>query len=128
MGLWGDLGDGILYLASEKQKSGNFLDKNLGAFEKDGVFNFAMIGMEMCEAVIALYKEGLIAGCLGYSCFHFDDFGHVYLDLNEVLLIGRRIHDIVVKVGSNGKKIGDGEISVLLKDFLKRDVFISPEV
>ncbi|XP_022748867.1 uncharacterized protein LOC111298415 isoform X1 [Durio zibethinus] len=127
LGLWGDLGDGILYLVSEKQESGNFLDKNVGGFEKDGVFNFAMIGMEMCEAVISLHKEGLFAGCLGYSCFQFDDFGHVFLDLNEVLLIGRRIHDVVAKVGSSGKKIGDGEIGVLLKDLLKRDVFVSPE-
>ncbi|XWS15166.1 hypothetical protein CRYUN_Cryun35bG0071100 [Craigia yunnanensis] len=84
--------------------------------------------MEMCEAVIALHKEGLIAGCLGYSCFQFDDFGHVYLDLNEVLLIGRIIHHVAAKVGSSGKKIGDGEIGLLLKDLLKRDVFVSPEV
>lgn len=128
LGLWGDLGDGILYLVSEKQKPANFLDTNLGGFEKDGVFTFAMIGMEMCEAVIALHTEGLIAGCLSYSCFQFDDFGHVYLDLNEVLLIGRTVHDVVAKVSSSGKKISDGEIGVLLKDLFKRDVFVSPEV
>ncbi|XVE55282.1 hypothetical protein DITRI_Ditri03aG0146100 [Diplodiscus trichospermus] len=128
LGLWGDLGDGILYLVSEKQKSGNLLDKNLGGFEKNGVFNFAMIGMEMCEAVIALHKEGIIAGCLGYSCLQFDDFGHLYLDLNEVLSVGRIIDDAVAKVCSSGKKIDDGEIGVLLKDLLKRDVLISPEV
>ncbi|XVF39271.1 hypothetical protein PTKIN_Ptkin01aG0021500 [Pterospermum kingtungense] len=129
LGLWGDLGDGVLYLVSEKQKSGNFLDENnLGGFEKDGVFSFAMIGMEMCEAVIALHAEGFIAGWLGYSCFQFDDFEHAYLDLNEVLLIGRTVHDVVAEYGSGGKKISDGEIGVLLKDLFKRDVFVSPEV
>ncbi|PPS08454.1 hypothetical protein GOBAR_AA12188 [Gossypium barbadense] len=128
LGLWGDLGDGVLYLVSEKQKWGNFLDKDLGCFEKEGVFNFALMGMEMCEAVISLHKEGLIAGCLSFSCFQLDDFGHIYLDLNEVLLTGRGIQDIVANVGFSGNKIGDGEIGMLFKDLLKRDVFISPEV
>ncbi|TYH82998.1 hypothetical protein ES332_D02G101400v1 [Gossypium tomentosum] len=128
LGLWGDLGDGVLYLASEKQKRGNFLDKNLGCFEKEGVFNFALMGMEMCEAVISLHKEGLIAGCLSFSCFQLDDFGHIYLDLIEVLLTGRGIQDVVANVGFSGKKIGDGEIRMLFKDLLKRDVFVCPEV
>ncbi|PPD97617.1 hypothetical protein GOBAR_DD05351 [Gossypium barbadense] len=97
LGLWGDLGDGVLYLASEKQKRGNFLDKNLGCFEKEGVFNFALMGMEMCEAVISLHKEG-------------------------------GIQDVVANVGFSGKKIGDGEIRMLFKDLLKRDVFVCPEV
>ncbi|OMO50379.1 hypothetical protein CCACVL1_30476 [Corchorus capsularis] len=128
LGLWADLGDGILYLVSEKQKYGNFLDTNLGGFEKDGIFNFAMISMEICEAVIALHKEGLIAGSLGLSCFQFDDFGHVYLDLIEVLSSGRGVHEVVAEVGSTGKKIGNAESCLLLKDLFKRDVFASPEV
>ncbi|KAH1096827.1 hypothetical protein J1N35_013748 [Gossypium stocksii] len=128
LGLWGDLGDGVLYLVSEKQKWGNFFHKNLGCFGKEGVFNFALMGMEMCEAVISLHKEGLIAGCLSFSCFQLDDFGHIYLDLIEVLLTGRGIQDVVANVGFTGKKIGDGEIGMLFKDLLKRDVFVSPEV
>ncbi|GMI78386.1 hypothetical protein like AT1G21651 [Hibiscus trionum] len=128
LGLWGDLGDGVLYLVSEKQKWGNLLDKNLGSFEKDGLFNFAMICMEMCEAVLSLHREGLIAGCLSFSCFQFDDFGHIYFDLNDVFLTGRGIQDVVANVGFSGKKIGDEEIGMLFKDLLKRDVFVSPEV
>ncbi|XP_039071430.1 uncharacterized protein LOC120218569 isoform X2 [Hibiscus syriacus] len=126
LGLWGDLGDGVLYLVSEKQRWGNFLDENLCSFEKDGVFNFAMIGMEMCEAVVSLHGEGLIAGCLSFACFQFDDFGHIYIDLNEVLLTGRGIN--VMNVVYSGKKISDEEIGILFKDLLKRDVFVSPEV
>ncbi|KAK8572319.1 hypothetical protein V6N13_047923 [Hibiscus sabdariffa] len=128
LGLWGDLGGGVLYLVSERQKWGNLLDKNFGSFEKDGVFNFAMIGMEMCEAVVSLHREGLIVGCLSFSCFQFDDFGHMYFDLNEVFLTGRGIQDVVANVGFSGKKIGDEEIDMLFKDLLKRDVFVSPEV
>ncbi|KAE8683460.1 hypothetical protein F3Y22_tig00111208pilonHSYRG00276 [Hibiscus syriacus] len=48
---------------NEKQKLGSVLDKNLGSFDKDGVFNFAMIGMVICDAVVSLHREGLIAGC-----------------------------------------------------------------
>ncbi|KAJ6348698.1 hypothetical protein OIU77_006302 [Salix suchowensis] len=69
-GLWCDLEDGVLYFVCERL-NGNVLDM-LGEFEnglrKDGLSSFAMIGMEMYEAVIGLHLEGLIVGSLGGFC------------------------------------------------------------
>jgi preprotein translocase subunit SecA len=71
--------------------------------------------------VIALNMEGLVAGCLGLSCFSFDELGAVCIDLNEVLVMGRKIRDEV----SGGT--GD-EHEAMCMDFLDNEIFVCPEV
>lgn len=129
-GLWCDLEDGVLYFVCERL-NGNVLDM-LGDFEnglsKDGLSSFAMIGMEMYEAVIGLHLEGLIVGSLGVSCFELDGFGHVSLSLSEVLVMGRAVHEGVMELGSGGRSLSVKKLGRLVGEILKKEVFVSPEV
>lgn len=129
-GLWCDLEDGVLYFVCERL-NGNVLDM-LGEFEnglrKDGLSSFAMIGMEMYEAVIGLHVEGLIVGSLGVSCFELDDFGHVSLSLSEVLVVRRAVHEGVMELGSGEKSLSVQKLGRLVGEILKKEVFVSPEV
>ncbi|GKU87756.1 hypothetical protein SLEP1_g2101 [Rubroshorea leprosula] len=128
LGLCGDFEDGFLYLVSERGKNSSSLDK-LGDFKEADLFSFALIAMEVCETVSVLHKEGLIAGCIGFSCFQSDEFGHFHLDLTEVLKMGRTVRKVVLDmVSSSKKRISDEDIEALLTELSKRDVFVSPEV
>ncbi|CAK8567401.1 unnamed protein product [Lathyrus sativus] len=127
-GLWSEVVVGSLYLVCERH-SGRILDKFGGLsvngdgleLDKGGVFSFATIAKGMVEAVIALNLEGLVAGCLGLSCFSFDELGGVCIDLNEVLVMGRKVVDQV----SGG--VGDDH-KAMCTDCLNNELFISPEV
>lgn len=138
-GLWGNLEDGFLYIVCEKPKFWNFLEKLdylRNGFEdgdgyvssKNGVPAFAMIGMEMCEAVMGLHSGGFIVGCIALSCFSFDDFGHAFLDLNEILVLGREIRRSIVNAASGRTRIDEEELQVIINNLLKDDVFMSPEL
>lgn len=88
---------------------------------------FAMIGMEICETVRSLLSDGLMNGCLALSWFDIDDFGHVYVDFNEVLVMGRRVRRIISEALSVKQKTDGMEMS--LKDnLLKVYLFVSPEL
>ncbi|KAK7282692.1 hypothetical protein RIF29_11669 [Crotalaria pallida] len=140
-GLWSEImeevDDGELYLVCERHRGGSLLDKFsdlrngfLGAEDKGGVFSFAMIGMGICESVLALHSEGLVAGCLGLSCFSFDELGGVCIDFNEALAIGRKVWSTVmdtVSGATSGKQKEEDEASCT--DCLKSSKpFISLEV
>ncbi|KAJ4835484.1 hypothetical protein Tsubulata_029625 [Turnera subulata] len=133
-GLWGDLGSGHLFLVCERLE-GNIGDNLLGCSE-DGVSEdkglvssgFAIMGMEICEAVISLHLEGLLMGCLGPSCFRLENFGHVSLSLSEVLGMGRMVCKNVTEIGSGGKKIGPEEEGFSVGTFIEKEMFISPEM
>ncbi|KAM7252812.1 hypothetical protein ACFE04_025430 [Oxalis oulophora] len=125
LGLWGDLESGSLCIVFEK-----FYDMVIVDYYgvvKNGLFSFALMGMEMCEAVISLHKEGLVAGCLGVSCFKSDEFGHVYVDVSEILMMGREIRKLVAEAGFGGRKVEDEEVRVLASKLSKVGVFVSPE-
>ncbi|KAJ9166701.1 hypothetical protein P3X46_021411 [Hevea brasiliensis] len=128
-GLWADLEHGVLYLVCERLSG--VLDQ-LPQFEngltENGLSSFAMMGMEMCEAVIASHLEGLCMGCLSLSCFELDDFGHVNLSLSEVLVTGRAVHEVIMEAGSDGRRICDKEIGKLVSESYKRGAFLSPEM
>lgn len=137
-GLWGNLVDGFLYIVCERRPSGSFSEKlgdlsngceagDRNVLIKHGVSAFAMIGMEICEAVIGLHSEGFIAGCIAISCFSFDDFGHAYLDLNEILIRGRQIRRSILDATSGRIRIHDEELGVISSSLLKDDGFVSPE-
>ncbi|XP_070670841.1 uncharacterized protein [Malus domestica] len=132
-GFWGNLEDGFLYLGCERRNR-SFSGK-LGAgedgFTKDGLPAFAMIAMEVCEVVSGLNSEGFVAGCFGFSCFSFDDFGHVEVDLNEVLVTGRKVWRSVVDSVSGGIGTESTDAEVLKLAFwnlFKDGDFVSPEV
>ncbi|XP_058786919.1 uncharacterized protein LOC131661399 isoform X2 [Vicia villosa] len=128
-GLWSEVVGGSLYLVCERQ-NGRVLDEFGGLrsvsgdgleLDEGGVCRFATIAKGIVEGVIALNLEGLVAGCLGVSCFSFDELGGVCVDLNEVLVMGRKIVDQV----SGG--VGD-DCQAMCRDFLNNELFVSPEV
>ena len=137
-GLWGDLEGGFLSLVCESQ-NGSLLEKfgDLGdgfcgedeeGLSKDGISGFAMIGAGICEAVIALHFEGLVIGCLDLSCFSFDDFGRVCVDLSAVLVAGRKLRKHVVEAVSGKLRIDDNEMGVIFSGLLKNEAFLSPQL
>ncbi|XAR62843.1 [Myosin heavy-chain] kinase [Bertholletia excelsa] len=113
-----------------QEKFGDWSNECVGANESTGVFNmvnFAMIGMEICEAVCGLHSEGLLCGGLSITCFTFNDFGHVYINLNEVLAMGRRIRTTVGGTAQDALK--SKELEVSLRNYaLDELAFISPEL
>ncbi|KAG8378229.1 hypothetical protein BUALT_Bualt08G0116000 [Buddleja alternifolia] len=93
-----------------------------GMFSTDEMSGYGMLGMEICEILSGFHFEGLVIGCLGVSCFGFNEFGRVCFDLSEVLNMGRR----VVMAMRSGRK--DLEVSVMKNLLDNNVVFISPEV
>ncbi|XP_008783321.3 uncharacterized protein LOC103702608 [Phoenix dactylifera] len=85
--------------------------------------SFGMVSMELCEVVMDLHSQGLVAGCLAPSCFCFDDFGHGLFDVNQVLLSGRRIRENASAMSS--RKGCDGPNLVESTAFLSPEVFVS---
>ncbi|BBG95583.1 Preprotein translocase SecA family protein, partial [Prunus dulcis] len=131
-GLWGNSEDGFLYVVCER-RNGSFSEKlnelrDGDGFGKDGLSAFAMIAMEVCEAVTGLHSEGFASGCFGVSCFGFDDFGHVFVDLSEVLVTGKKAWRSVVDSVSGTMEIDAEVLGVTFGKLLKDDVFVSPEV
>ncbi|XP_050255335.1 uncharacterized protein LOC126701260 isoform X2 [Quercus robur] len=137
-GLWGDLEGGFLSLVCERQngslleKFGDLGDRFFGEDEeglsKDGISGFAMIGAGICEAVITLHFEGLVIGCLDLSCFSFDDFGRVCVDLSAVLVAGRKLRKHVVEAVSGKLRIDDNEMGVIFSGLLKNEALLSPQL
>ncbi|CAN1234531.1 E3 ubiquitin-protein ligase TRAF7 [Linum perenne] len=109
-GLWGDLDDrGALYCVCDRL--------NECSWDDNGKSGFSMVGMEMCEGVMSLHLEGVIAGGLGLGCFEMDDFGHVNLSLNQVLALGRA-----------SWSVGDREeMGTMVGELVRREVYLSPE-
>lgn len=59
-----------------------------------------VVAMEMCEAIMGLYGERLVLGCLGLDCFCLDRFGHCIFDLNQALALCR-----LVRAGDSSAKV-----------------------
>ncbi|XP_010539675.1 PREDICTED: uncharacterized protein LOC104813679 isoform X2 [Tarenaya hassleriana] len=126
-GLWGNLEDGLLYLVGEKL-SGFCLDEFDNLLE-DNIPCFAVIGMQICETIFSLQKEGVITGCLSFSCVKFDGFGNAYVDLIELLEAGRNVNRLVLEEASQcSKPIGLIEMGAIIRGLLKKGTFLSPEV
>ncbi|KAF5749061.1 hypothetical protein HS088_TW04G01022 [Tripterygium wilfordii] len=126
-GLWGDLEDGFLYIVSERlQKLNNFED-GLVRESNDGLCGFAMMFMEICEGVIELNLKGVIAGCLGLSCFKFDEFGHVCVDLSEVLVMGRARNGIIEAALEENGVVWQHMVAFFTY-LSKTELFLSPEI
>nr|XP_011459806.1 PREDICTED: uncharacterized protein LOC105350103 [Fragaria vesca subsp. vesca] len=92
--------------------------RNGGGFGRDGLEGFGVIGMEVCEAVMGMHLEGLVGGGFGASCFGFDDFGGVFVDLRQVVVMGRRVW----------RGVGGEEMGEVFGSLLKDGDFVSMEV
>ncbi|XP_047329289.1 uncharacterized protein LOC124932669 [Impatiens glandulifera] len=127
-GIWYSEDDQFLYMVSEsyndsllekkKKRNGDWKKESAGEGECSlNLVSFSMMGMEICEAVHSLHIEGLFCGCFDPSCFRVDGFGHVYIDLNEVLALGRR----VVRLVRESESLNDNVLRTPL-------AFISPQL
>ncbi|KAK1427437.1 hypothetical protein QVD17_16123 [Tagetes erecta] len=115
-GLWYNEDDDNLYMVCEKRET-SLLDVVVVYDVEVGMSSFAMIGMELCETVSQLHDVELVIGCTSLSCFGVDEFGHVFIDLNEVMVVGGRLQKLLIEFAQN--------------DDIKRlvmDAFPSPEL
>ncbi|KAL9239268.1 hypothetical protein vseg_013607 [Gypsophila vaccaria] len=128
LGLWLDVVNGGLYLVFERM-NGRLLDFSVRKGHNgngDCKAVLGSFGVELCEVLIGLGREGVVCGCLGLSCVCFDEFGRVHVDLREVLVKGREVREFVVAEVSRRRK---GERNGCEGDiFSKMDVFVCPEV
>lgn len=136
-GFWYNMDNTCVYMVSETF-SGSLLGKmgvlknavlEKNAAEKiSNAAELVIVGLDICQTVNDLHIRGLVPGFLGLSCFGFDKYGRVYIDINEVLAIGRRVckrlTDVVGKSGTARE-----DLVVRLKTNMLEDcVFVSPEV
>nr|VDD43213.1 unnamed protein product [Brassica oleracea] len=120
LGLWGDLKNGVLYLVGEKLSDFSWE-------EFDDSSCLAVMGMQLCEALLSLNKEGVNAGCLSVSCVKFDEFGNAFVDLIELLETGRNVYGLISEETCR-KPVGALEMGLVLKRLVKNGVFMSFEV
>ncbi|XP_076901121.1 uncharacterized protein LOC143555465 [Bidens hawaiensis] len=124
-GLWYDEEDDCLYLVCERKRTS--LLNVVGLYTEVDLSSFAVMGMELCETVSRLHDVELVTGCVSLSCFGVDHFGHVFLDVNEVLMIGERVREMIresvsfAQSNSDGKTLASNVISEI-------HVFPSPEL
>lgn len=124
-GLWMNLDDGGVFLVCEMVNYDGLMSLNLNLVingDGKGMRSFAMVGMELCEALDSLHSHGLVSGCLPLSCLSLDRFGHVYVNINEVLVLGRKIRKGILE------RSDDSEIETIFGDGLSSGAFVSPEL
>lgn len=138
-GLWYNSDDRCLFLVFQRYIGSAFLEKlsqlrNGISGRKDNDFLdpavscFAIMGMEICEALIGLHSEGILTGCLGLSSLNFDGFGHVYIDMNDSLATGRKIRKSIRQLICGRQRIGDEEMGMIYFSLLGNKAFVSPEL
>ncbi|KAG2303506.1 hypothetical protein Bca52824_032157 [Brassica carinata] len=128
-GLWGDLENGVLYLVGEKLTDFSWEEFD-DVSEDNDASCLAVMGMQLCEALLGLHKEGVSTGCLSVSCLKFDEFGNVFVDLIELLETGRNVYGLISEetTSSCGKPVGALKMGLILKRLVKNGVFMSFEV
>ncbi|KAL3641225.1 hypothetical protein CASFOL_016193 [Castilleja foliolosa] len=128
-GFWYNEDDNCVYTVWQKFTSPNLtkfvLNKKANEEEKmsrDEISGLVMLGIETCGILNRLHFEGIVIGLMNLSCFGFDDFGRVCVDLSEVLNAGRRVNTEVRRVCKN--------LEINLESNLLNEnlVFISPEM
>ncbi|KAK6131520.1 hypothetical protein DH2020_034727 [Rehmannia glutinosa] len=128
-GFWYNEDDKCVYMVWQKFTSPSLMNSVLKKmedvaerFSSDRISGLGMLGMEMCEILSSLHSEGLVIGFLSVSCFGFNDFGRVFIDLNEVLNASRRVNMALQRTHI--------DLDVNLKSTLLDEnlVFISPEM
>ncbi|KAI3931770.1 hypothetical protein MKW98_012180 [Papaver atlanticum] len=151
-GLWMNSNDGSVFLVC--QHSDNHLTNKLlcGGLRKncisgdeedkdETIWNvdmneetmsgFALVGMDLCEALIGLHNEGVVCGYLALSCFTYDCFGHICVDQNGVLVMGRRVQKGIAEIVATSSINGVNSDELLIQtqaSFDSVQAFVSPEV
>lgn len=126
-GLWGDLKNGVLYLVGEKLTG--FSWEEFDNLTEDDTSCLAIIGMQICEALLNLHKEGIFTGCLSVSCVKFDEFGNAFVDLIELLVTGRNVYRLIAEETSSfSKPVGALEMGMFLVRLLQKGIYMSSEV
>ncbi|KAL8547903.1 hypothetical protein ACS0TY_007276 [Phlomoides rotata] len=128
-GFWYNEDDKCVYVVWEKLSSPDLMEcvlkkkeDEMERLSAEEIIFLGMVGMETCEILSCLHLKELIIGFLSLSCFSFSDFGHVHLDLSEVLSTGRRVN---LAVGSSCRDLNNSSKNDLLD---LNFVFISPEM
>lgn len=116
-GLWTDPEEELapLFIVCERFDEGvlDVLHKEKSINE---IVPFAMMAMEICEAVMSLHSECIVCGCLLPDCFVFDELGHCILDLSRLLVCGKRIRkEINDTAGSDSVVFASPEAYVSLQ-------------
>ncbi|XP_071737798.1 uncharacterized protein [Rutidosis leptorrhynchoides] len=93
-GLWYNNKDDYLYLVCERKHT-SLLNLTVKDDDYDDISSVGMIGMELYETFSRLHDVGLVSGCTSFSCFVIDGFGHMLIDLNQVLIDGERVQKII---------------------------------
>ncbi|GER37718.1 protein translocase subunit SecA [Striga asiatica] len=128
-GFWLNEDDNSVYMVWQKFTSSNLTkfvltekDDEEERLSRDEISGLCMLGMEICEIISRVHSEGLVIGCLSVSSFGFDDFGHVCIDLSEVLNSSIRVRTTLKRASK--------DLQVNLKSSLldENGVFISPEM
>ncbi|XP_009601310.1 uncharacterized protein [Nicotiana tomentosiformis] len=137
-GFWYNMDNHCVYMVSEAF-SGSLLgkvsvlrnaipEKNVEEKVNDET-GLVIVGSDICQAVNDLHLIGLLPGYLGLSCFGFDKFDHVYVDISEVLATGKRVRKTLTEVVVGEKGTCSEHLVVKLKNNIVEDcVFVSPEV
>ncbi|KAF6170540.1 hypothetical protein GIB67_031948 [Kingdonia uniflora] len=119
-GLWMDLENGYVFLVTQSLNAKKADDIADFCLVSRGISGFAMVSMELCEAVIGLHSEGLVSGCLAPSCFSFNDLGRAFVDLNDILITGRRVRKCIADKNYKNE--------MCLDTIYKSQAFVSPEL
>jgi serine/threonine protein kinase len=97
-GLWLDLNEeqsSNLYLVCEQHdRSLEFSSKPV---DEDSILQVGIACMELCEVITNFHSEGISCGCLGFDCFYLNKHQHVVLNLNQVLVLSRRLKEVSFK-------------------------------
>ncbi|KAK6939928.1 WD40 repeat [Dillenia turbinata] len=145
-GMWHNVKDNYVYLVSERNGR-NFSDRLVGvrhptftggkddlpdqrlnSVNGDRLRAFAVIGMELCAAVIKLHLEGVIAGCIAPSCFVYDDIGLLCVDLNGILETGRKVRTCISEDIFAGQQVDFSLLEANSANLLSSCAFASPEL
>ncbi|XP_058189716.1 uncharacterized protein LOC131307305 isoform X2 [Rhododendron vialii] len=135
-GLWYNRDDQGVYMVCERyagsfvERFGDWKNGFVGEHGSRGLLeskSFAMIAMEMCETLSSLHAEGLFSGCLAIMCFSFDHFGHIHIDLNEAVVMSRRIRMLISEAILGVRKGEEFKLS-FRNDTLETLAFVSPEL
>lgn len=127
-GLWFNDKDDHLYLVCER-KNITLSNAIVSYLQFDNISSFAMIGMELCEAISGLHEAELVSGCASLSCYCVDDFSHVFIDLNEVLMVYPRVQKMITDSVSFAQNDDSKRLAMdSTNDGLEIHVFPSPEL
>ncbi|KAK6938360.1 WD40 repeat [Dillenia turbinata] len=145
-GMWYNLKDNYVYLVSERNGRSfsdmvvgerhwtftggkdDLTDQRLNSINLHRLRAFAVIGMELCAAAIKLHLEGVIAGCIAPSCFIYDDFGQLRVDLNGILETGRQVRTCISEGTFARQKVDLSLLEANSANLLTSCAFASPEL